>query len=123
MTTPYCDKDSWASKKGYANWDAYDKDYPTEADLDDYLEEMTDIMNSDQYLDVEINVTTTRYVNVLRRICYNGAEYMRDEEEARSQERVRAPKNYVDYMRPSHRQLLIKIATFSEGTRVVGLVG
>jgi hypothetical protein len=52
MTTPYCSKDEWSIKKGYANWAAYPKAYPTEADLDDYLEEMTDIMNSEQYIQV-----------------------------------------------------------------------
>lgn len=119
MTTPYCSKDEWAIKKGYANWAAYDKSYPTGADLDDYLEEMTDIMNSEQYLDTTSNITTTRYVNVLRRICYLGANYMMQEEESMAQERVRTVRPYVDYMRPSHRDELRRIGV-AQGTRVFG---
>lgn len=118
----YCSKDEWAVKKGYANFAAYDKSYPTEADLDDYLEEMTDIMNNEQYLNTTTNISDTRYVNFLRRVCYNGAEYMRDEEESRAQERTRTTRQYVDYMRPSHRKQLIEIGR-TKGTRVYGAVG
>lgn len=122
MTTPYCSKDEWAIKKGYASWSVYDKSYPTEADLDDYLEEMTDIMNSELYLNTTTNITDTRYVNLLRRICYNGANYMMDEEESRAQERSRTRQTYVDYMRPSHRQQLQNIA-IAKGNILVGDVG
>lgn len=119
MTTPYCSKDEWAYKKGYANWAAYDKSYPTATDLDDYLDEMTDIMNGDQYLNVTSNITTTRYVSILRRICYLGVNYMMQEEEAMAQERTRTVRPFVDYMRPSHRQLLRQIGA-RQGTRVYG---
>ncbi len=121
MATQYVTRDQWASKKGYANWAAYDKSYPTQADLEDYLDEMTDTMNSEQYINTTTSITDTRYLKFLRRVCYNGVNYMMSEEEAMAGERVRTVRQYIDYMRPSHRKQLIEIGR-TKGTRVFGAV-
>lgn len=127
----YCSKIEWALKMG--NFTQYasngttgylDKHKePTDGDLEDMLEEMTQIMNSEDYLNTETNLSDTRYVKRLRRICFNGTQFMRDEIIPRRQNRSErigyVPK---DYMRPTDRSWLTRVGV-AKGNLVVGLVG
>jgi len=43
----YCSINEWAVKKNYANFVAYDKEYPIEETLTDMLEEMSALMDDE----------------------------------------------------------------------------
>jgi len=76
MATPYCSVNAWAKRrKGLATFDLYHAAYPapTENELDEALEDATNIMNDLQHLAVSTNVTTAAYLGRLEKICYNVA--------------------------------------------------
>jgi len=92
----YLTKDEFAYKQGYADWDAYTakNNFPTEAGIDDMIEEMSALMNEEigQTSDVTVRLTE------LRNICYRGVLMMIDEELARDQEAQRSLFTPRDYM-------------------------
>ena len=118
---PYCSIDQWAIKKGYATFVAYALviKSPTEAELTEMLEEMTELMNS-EVGSVSTNLTT--HLTVLRNICYRGVELMLDEEQARATETAREVGIPRDYMFERDRAKLMRFG-IEEGYRVVGGIG
>lgn len=104
----YLTKDQFAQKQGYDDWDAYvlkNKDYVTEDALDDMIEEMESLMN-DEIGTLDTNVTTAKYLKVLRNICYRGVQMMVDEEQARAHEGQRSIFTPQDYMPGRTRERL-----------------
>lgn len=125
----YCTKNEWAIKQGYTQYASNgstgyldDQDEPIDADLEDILEEMTDIMNSEDYLNSS-SVITDVNPKRMRLICYNGTLYMLDERYPRAERRIERigyiPK---DYMRPTDRRWLSLVGV-KKGTKYVGKTG
>ena len=115
---PYCSLNQWAIKKEFATFAAYTviNNSPTEAELTEMLEEMTELMNS-EVGSVSTNLTT--HLTVLRNMCYRGVELMLDEEQARATETNRDVGIPRDYMFERDREKLRRFGT-EEGYRVVG---
>lgn len=113
----YLTKDEFAKRQGYADWDAYtaDNEFPTEAGIDDMIEDMSALMNEEigQTSDVTVRLTE------LRNICYRGVQMMIDEELARDQGERRAIYNPADYMHERDRNRLRDIG-YRSSARVIG---
>lgn len=112
----YLTKDEFGYRQGYADWDAYaaDNAFPTEAGIDDMIEDMSALMNEEigQASDVTVRLTE------LRNICYRGVLMMIDEELARDQGERRAIYNPADYMHERDRVRLRSIG-YRAGARKV----
>ena len=78
--------------------------YPSSEGLDDMLEEMTSLMNSEMGKSEDSNLTT--HTAYLRNLCYRGVELMIDEEQGRSTEEGRPIYIPRDYMYERDRQKL-----------------
>lgn len=106
----YLTKDQYAQKQKYADWDAFAlvEDYPSEAAIDDMIEEMTELMN-DEIGTNGTDVTTAKYLTMLRNICYRGVQMMIDEELARAHQERRMVTMPADYMYARDRQRLRSI--------------
>ena len=109
--TPYCSKDEFAYKKARTDWDAYTGSpvmtthaYPSPEGLDDMLEEMTSLMNTEMGRSESSNMTT--HMAYLRNLCYRGVELMIDEEQGRASEEGRNMYIPRDYMFERDRQKL-----------------
>jgi len=123
--TPYCSTAEFAIKQGYANLAAYlavHSDYPSEATLDDMLEEATQLMNMEIGLTGTTNITDSAYTTFLRNLCYRMVLLMLDEEQGRAQEQRRSQYIPRDYMFERDRAKLQRIGLLNE-SRVVGQVG
>lgn len=96
----YLTKDQFAQKQGYDDWTAYETanpDYVTEDAIDLMIAEMTELMN-DEIGTLGTDVTTAKYLTLLRNICYRGVVMMIDDEQARAHEDKRsiyAPKDFM----------------------------
>ena len=76
MTTPYCSTAQWAKRRGgYANFAAYTTakgSVPDEDELEEILEDATNIMNDSEHIgSLTTNITDTDYTERLEKICYN----------------------------------------------------
>jgi len=107
----YLTKDQYAQKQGYDDFTAFlaaNTDYVTEDALDDMIEEMTELMN-DEIGTNGTDVTTAKYLTMLRNICYRGVQMMVDEELSRAHQERRAITMPADYMYTRDRQRLRSI--------------
>jgi len=118
----YCSKDEWAKKEGYASWAVYDKEYPTEAGLDDMLEDMSGLMDDEMGNTTGTEISSTTYAKILRNICGRGISLMIDEEEGRN--RGENTMTYVpkDYLHERDRDRLHRIGVLL-GYKLVGNIG
>ena len=75
MATPYCTTAQWAKRRGgFASFAAYTTDRgpsPDEDELQEALEDATNIMNDTEHIHTSTNITTARYLERLEKICYN----------------------------------------------------
>lgn len=75
MVTPYCSTAQWAKRRGgYASFAAYTAAkglIPDEDELQEVLEDATNIMNDLEHLATSSNITDTVYLERLERICYS----------------------------------------------------
>jgi hypothetical protein len=72
MATPYCSRDQWAARfTTYANWAAFAavENWPTEQEMQDALEDATNIMNDNQHIATNTNITDSNRTERLERIC------------------------------------------------------
>jgi len=85
MVTSYCSKDQWAVRMHYADWDTFAaaENWPTEDLLQETLEDATNIMNDTEHINTSINITSTRHLGRLERICFNMTNRMLDINHAR----------------------------------------
>lgn len=110
--TPYCSKDEWSYKKARSTWGDYTGSpvalsihaYPSSEGLDDMLEEMTSLMNTEMGRPEDSNLTT--HATYLRNLCYRGVELMIDEEQGRAMEEGRNMYIPRDYMYERDRRKL-----------------
>jgi len=117
----YLTKDQYAQKQGYDTFLLYaakNTDYVTEEALDDMIEEMSALMN-DEIGTLGTDITTAKYLVLLRNICYRGVQMMIDEEQARAHEDKRSLFIPRDYMFERDRS---RLRTIGHGTkkRVIG---
>ena len=124
--TPYCSKDEWSYKKARSTWDDYTGSpvmnthaYPSSEGLDDMLEEMTSLMNTEMGRAEDSNLTT--HTAYLRNLCYRGVELMIDEEQGRSMEEGRSMYIPRDYMYERDRMKLRRFG-LEAGNFVFGAV-
>lgn len=126
MTTPYCSRNQWAERKGYATWAAYvaaGYGEPTQQELDSALEDATDIMNDPEHINCKsTNITDTDYTQRLERICYNMANRIMDVERNRGRQGAMFQFSPQDFLFDKERKFLIQIALDKE-YRYVGAVG
>lgn len=115
--TSYCTTNQWAIKKSsknhsYSNFTDYAaaNDYPEESNLQDMLDEMTELMN-DEIGTTGTNITDSNYLTLLKNICYRGVELMMDEEQARAGQKERMSFVPKDYMYERDRTRLQRIGT------------
>jgi hypothetical protein len=117
----YLTKDQYAQKQGYDDFNAYvadNEDYITEDALDDMIEEMSALMNDEIGID-GTDITTAKYLTLLRNICYRGTVMMIDEEQARAHEEKRSLYIPRDYMFERDRERLRKIGRLAK-KRIIG---
>lgn len=127
MTTPYCSKNQFAERKGYANWAAYvaaGYQHPDPEELDAALEDATDIMNDSEHLNCKsTNITNSDYTQRLERICLSMAiailQY-RGQYEAQGAGMFR--RSPQDFLFDFERRILLT-ASVELGYRDVGGVG
>ena len=113
----YYTTDQWAIKKSTKNH-PYTKftdyaavnDYPQESNLQDMLDEMTELMN-DEIGTAGTNITDAKYLTLLGNICYRGVELMMDEEQGRAGQKERMGFIPKDYMYERDRPRLLQIET------------
>jgi len=116
----YLTKDEFALKQGYASWTAFtaDEEFPTEAGIDDMIEEMSALMNNEMGTN-GTDVSDSNYTTLLRAICYKGVQFMIDEELARAQQQIRSVFIPADYMTERHRNRLRSIGKL-KGYKIIG---
>ena len=122
MTVPYCSKDQWAKRKARVDWITYaaNNKYPDEGALDDVLEDATETMNDLEHIGSEdINITTTKSLPRLERICYNVANRTLMIEKNQGSNPGSWTFSPQDNMYDKERRLLWNIGT-AEGYRVRG---
>lgn len=109
--TPYCSRDEWSYKKARSTWDDYTGSpvtsthaYPSSEGLDDMLEEMTALINTEMGRADDDNISS--HATYLRNLCYRGVELMIDEESGRASEEGRSMYIPRDYMYERDRQKL-----------------
>lgn len=88
MATPYCSKDQWAKRMNRTDWITFAaaEDWPTANVIQEALEDATNILNDPEHINTSTNITTTRHLERLERICFNMANRMLDIEHARGKQ-------------------------------------
>jgi len=131
MTTPYCTKDQWAQRHGYADWSAFAalESYPDATQLQNILEDATEIMNDTEHIGcLSSNITDSDYTARLERICFNMANRMLDEMNARGAMGGKMFTNGVmnwsqaDYLMSHERAFLVRLSLV-KGYRQIGGFG
>lgn len=128
MTTPYCSKDQWAHRHGYADWAAFVADgqtYPDPEQMDDVLEDATDIMNDSEHINcLSTNISDTDYTQRLERINFNMSNRMLDAMNGRGEAQFsKGIQNWsqADYLMTFERAFLIQLG-LRKGHRLAGNV-
>ena len=103
----YCDKDYFAQRRGFADWDNYSDDFPVEATLDLVLQACTDIMNDRRHMNTSSNITTSQDTGTLKDICYKMASRMLGMEVVSGMGQM---FSLADYLTTGERETLISIA-------------
>lgn len=123
MTVPYCDKDKFAKRQNYVNWVAYVSDgntAPGSTELEEALEDATDIMNDSDHINCKSNnITDTEYTQRLERMCYNMANRILDIERNRGIKGAFFTFSPQDFLYTRERSVLLNLG-LAKGYRTIG---
>lgn len=128
-STPYCSTDQWAVRHGYDDWDKFAaaESWPSETQLEQFLIDATVVMNDLEHIATGTNITSTSHTERLEIICFNIANRMLDEMNARGslggQMFTTGAQNWsgADYMMTYERTFLLRLSKIS-GKRVRGKI-
>jgi hypothetical protein len=121
--TPYIDKDYWAKRKNYANWNAYEAanpNAPTEFEIEESIDEATGIINEKiGSWNVSIEASSEHYDRV-QKLCYRMVNRIRQIDLGQGLPGKIPLFSPNDFLIDRERRYLMSDVGVSAGYRVLG---